>query len=102
TAYDGASGAELWRYDPQVALRHGRNACCDIVTRGVGYGDDRIFVGALDGRLIALDAKSGAELWSVQTTDPEQPYTITGAPRVMGDKVFIGNGGAERGVRGYV
>ena len=102
TAYDAATGRELWRYDPEVPLRHGRNACCDIVTRGLGYGEGRIFVGALDGRLIALDANSGAELWSVQTTDPEQPYTITGAPRVMGDKVFIGNGGAERGVRGYV
>ena len=102
TAYDAATGRELWRYDPQVPLRFGRLACCDIVTRGVGYGDGRIFVGALDGRLIALDAKSGKELWSVQTTDTAKPYTITGAPRVMGDKVLIGNGGAELGVRGYV
>jgi quinohemoprotein ethanol dehydrogenase len=102
TAYDARTGRELWRYDPQVPLRFGRLACCDIVTRGLGFGDGRIFVGALDGRLIALDAKSGEELWSVQTTDTAKPYTITGAPRVMGGKVLIGNGGAELGVRGYV
>jgi len=102
TAYDAATGRELWRYDPQVPLRFGRLACCDIVTRGLGFGDGRVFIGALDGRLIALDAKTGEELWSVQTTDAAKSYTITGAPRVMGGKVLIGNGGAELGVRGYV
>jgi quinohemoprotein ethanol dehydrogenase len=77
-------------------------ACCDIVSRGLGYGDGKIFIGALDGRLIALDARTGAEVWTVQTTDQSESYTITGAPRVYGNKVLIGNGGAELGVRGYV
>ena len=102
TAYDAATGRELWRYDPQVPLRYGRLACCDIVTRGLGYGAGKVFIGALDGRLIALDAKSGREVWRVQTTDPAKSYTVTGAPRVFDGKVFIGNGGAELGVRGYV
>ena len=102
TAYDAATGRELWRYDPQVPLRYGRLACCDIVTRGVAYEDGKIIIGALDGRLIALDAETGEEVWSVQTTDRDQPYTITGAPRVLDGKVVIGNGGAEMGVRGYV
>ena len=62
----------------------------------------QVFVGTLDGRLVALDAATGTPAWSVQTTDPDQPYTITGAPRVIDDKVLIGNGGAEFGVRGYV
>lgn len=59
-------------------------------------------IGALDGRLIAVDAETGEAVWEVQTTDPEKPYTITGAPRVVEGKVIIGNGGAEYGVRGYV
>src|SRR3546814_20339180 len=57
---------------------------------------------SLDGRLIALDRKTGKELWSTQTFDASKPYTITGAPRVVKDMVLIGNGGAEFGVRGYV
>ena len=65
-------------------------------------GDGMVFLGALDGRLIALDAATGKVRWSVQTFDKTQPYTITGAPRVVKGKVIIGNGGAELGVRGYV
>jgi hypothetical protein len=56
----------------------------------------------IDGRLIAVDAATGELAWEVQTTDRNKPYSITGAPRVVKDKVIIGNGGAEFGVRGYV
>jgi alcohol dehydrogenase (cytochrome c)/quinohemoprotein ethanol dehydrogenase len=72
------------------------------VNRGAAYYEGKVFVGTLDGRLIALDAKSGALRWSTQTLDTSKPYTITGAPRAAKGKVFIGNGGAEYGVRGYV
>ncbi len=61
-----------------------------------------IYVGSLDGRLIAIDASTGKKVWSVVTVDPKKPYTITGAPRVVEGKVIIGNGGAEYGTRGYV
>src|SRR5690606_18327920 len=64
--------------------------------------DGKVFVGTIDGRLIALDAATGRELWDVLTVDLSMPYTITGAPRVVKGKVLIGNGGAEYGVRGYV
>ncbi len=101
-ALDAATGRELWRFDPEVPKAKGRHACCDVVNRGVAYQDGRIFVGALDGRLIALDAKAGTPLWTVRTTDFEKAYTITGAPRVVKGKVIIGNGGADLGVRGYV
>ena len=101
-AYDAATGEALWSYDPRVPAETAKDACCGEVNRGVAYHDGKIFVGALDGRLIALDADTGAEVWSVQTTDPAQPYTITGAPRVVNGKVVIGNGGAEYSVRGYV
>ena len=101
-AYDAKTGKELWRYDPKVDGQRGFSACCDVVNRGVAAWGGKVFVGALDGRLIALDAKTGKEAWSVQTTDKSKPYTITGAPRVIKGKVLIGQGGAEYGVRGYL
>ena len=101
-ALDAATGRELWRHDPAVPKAWGRHACCDVVNRGVALYQGRVYVGTLDGRLLALDAKTGAELWQTLTIDPAKPYTITGAPRVAKGLVFIGNGGAEFGVRGYV
>lgn len=100
-ALNAKTGEELWRYDPQVNPAKARDACCDVVNRGAAIWKGMVYVGALDGRLIALDAETGKELWSTQTTDPDGEYTITGAPRVVKDKVIIGNGGAEYGVRGY-
>jgi quinohemoprotein ethanol dehydrogenase len=101
-ALDAATGRELWRYDPAVPKAWGRHACCDVVNRGVALYAGRVYVGTLDGHLVALDAKTGAERWRTLTIDPSKPYTITGAPRVAKGLVFIGNGGAEFGVRGYV
>ncbi|MCP4004266.1 MAG: PQQ-dependent dehydrogenase, methanol/ethanol family [bacterium] len=100
-ALDAATGKELWRFDPKVPKAKGRDACCDVVNRGVAVHEGRVFVGTIDGRLIALDAFSGNLMWETLTTDPEQAYTITAAPRVVKGKVIIGNGGAEFGVRGY-
>jgi quinohemoprotein ethanol dehydrogenase len=73
-----------------------------VVNRGVALYRGLVIVGILDGRLAALDAKTGELIWEVLTVDQSQDYTITGAPRVIGGKVVIGNGGAEYGVRGYV
>jgi PQQ-dependent dehydrogenase (methanol/ethanol family) len=101
-AYDAATGKLRWSYDPKVDGAKGFDACCDVVNRGVAVWKGKVYVGALDGRLIALNADTGAVEWSVQTTDPKKPFTITGAPRVVKDKVLIGNSGAEYGVRGYI
>ena len=101
-ALNAATGEKLWSFDPKVAPEWAVNACCDVVNRGVGAWNGKVFVGTLDGRLIALDAASGHLVWQEQTTDPSKRYTITGAPRVVKGKVIIGNGGAEMGVRGYV
>lgn len=102
-AVDARNGQLLWKYDPKVPKAWGKMACCDVVNRGVAVYEGKVFVGTLDARLVALDAATGDVMWSVQSADITQyPYTITGAPRVAKGKVFIGNGGAEYGVRGFV
>jgi quinohemoprotein ethanol dehydrogenase len=101
-AFDARTGKELWRFDPKVPGEKGFNACCDVVNRGVALWRGKVYVGTIDGRLIALDAKTGKPAWSSQTTDPNLPYTITGAPRIAKGMVLIGNGGAEYPVRGYL
>ena len=101
-ALDGKTGRQLWQYDPKVPGEKGVDGCCDVVNRGAAWFNGKVYVGTFDGRLVALDAASGKEVWSVATTDPAKPYTITGAPRVFKGMVIIGNGGADLGVRGYV
>ncbi len=101
-ALNAVTGRLLWEYDPKVPGKWAVNACCDVVNRGVAVWQGKVYVGTLDGRLIALDAKTGKVIWDVMTIDKKLPYTITGAPLVARGKVFIGNGGAEFGVRGYV
>ena len=102
-AVDAVSGKLLWKYDPKVweyspakqRYNFGSN-------RGVAYADGRIFSGVLDGRLVALDAKTGKLLWSVDTVPPNDIHTVNGAPRVFKGKVIIGNSGADSNMRGYV
>ncbi|HEY8521407.1 MAG TPA: PQQ-dependent dehydrogenase, methanol/ethanol family [Gammaproteobacteria bacterium] len=101
-ALDARTGRELWRWDARADRARGARACCDVVNRGVALYEGKVFVGVIDGRLVALDADTGEVVWEVQTTPTDQPYTITGAPRVYDGKVLIGNGGAELGVRGFV
>jgi quinohemoprotein ethanol dehydrogenase len=101
-AINAATGAKLWQYDPKVPGAAGVGGCCDVVNRGAAFYDGKIFVGTFDGRLLALDADTGALIWSVRTVPSGRPYTITGAPRLVKGNVVIGNAGAELGVRGYV
>ncbi|UGV27075.1 PQQ-dependent dehydrogenase, methanol/ethanol family [Rhodopseudomonas boonkerdii] len=102
-AVDTRTGKRLWTFDPQVDREKSYRGCCDVVNRGVALYKGKVFVGAYDGRLIAIDAASGQKVWEKDTViDHKMSYTITGAPRVFNGKVVIGNGGAEYGVRGYV
>lgn len=101
-AIDAATCEELWSFDPEVPGETARKACCDTVNRGVAVWKGRVYVATLDGRLVALDAKSGTVIWDINTVDRNRPYTMTGAPRIVKDMVIIGNGGAELGVRGYI
>ena len=101
-AVNAVTGQLIWSFDPQVPGRYGEKPCCDVVNRGVALFKGKVYVGTIDGRLISVDAATGKSEWEVLTVDTTKPYTITGAPRIVEDKVIIGNGGAELGVRGYV
>lgn len=103
-AVDAASGKLLWKYDPKVAEVAGEKLRAAHGIRGIAWWKGKVITGTQDGRLIAIDAKSGKPVWSVQTTQgPTDGRYITGAPRVFGDKVIIGHGGADfLPVRGYV
>ncbi|MEJ1963274.1 MAG: PQQ-dependent dehydrogenase, methanol/ethanol family [Gammaproteobacteria bacterium] len=101
-AFDAHTGKLIWAFDPKVPGEFAGRGCCDVVNRGVAAWDGKIFVATYDGRLIAVDAKTGKEVWSVLTLDHDKPVTSTGAPRVANGKVIIGNAGSEFGVRGYV
>jgi quinohemoprotein ethanol dehydrogenase len=102
-AVDAAGGKLVWKFEPKTwehnptKMNYGFGA-----NRGAAYANGKIFSAALDGRLFALDAKTGGMIWSTETTDPKGGQTITGAPRVFKDRVIIGQGGADFGMRGYV
>lgn len=101
-ALDPATGKQLWVFDPAVPAGTDVKGCCDVANRGVAVWKGKVYVGTYDGRLIAIDARTGKQVWSVLTVDDTQSYTITGAPRIVKGKVIIGNGGGEFGTRGYV
>ncbi|MEL6345256.1 MAG: PQQ-dependent dehydrogenase, methanol/ethanol family [Myxococcota bacterium] len=105
-ALDAVTGEKLWVYDPEVDRGWGYKGCCDVVNRGVALYKGRVYVGAYDGYLHAIDAATGERVWKVDTIAEgradDRSYTITGAPRAINGKIVIGNGGAEYGVRGYV
>jgi quinohemoprotein ethanol dehydrogenase len=102
-AIDARTGKRIWTYDPGVDRSLGYKGCCDVVNRGVALYKGKVFVGAYDGRLVAIDAVTGKKVWEKDTViDHSHSYTITGAPRVVKGKVLIGNGGAEYGARGYI
>ena len=99
-AYDAATGKLLWSYDPKVPRETLVRVCCDAVNRGVALYGDKVFVAALDGRLIALNAKTGTEVWAKNIVPDQKSYAITGAPRIAKGKVLIGNAGSEYRARG--
>lgn len=107
-AINAVTGQELWRFDPKVPGETGVIGCCDTVNRGLAYSNGKIYTPTFDGRLISLDAKTGKVLWEINTIPQDAElgeqryYTITGAPRIANGLVFIGNSGAEFGVRGFV
>jgi len=102
-AFDAATGELIWQFLPEIDMQVNRWVCCDMVNRGVAVSAGKVYVGALDGVLYALDAASGAVVWRADTVaDRARGISVTGAPEIAGDVVVIGNAGAEYDVRGYV
>jgi PQQ-dependent dehydrogenase (methanol/ethanol family) len=91
-----------WKFTPDNNPAAIGVACCDVVNRGVAYGDGKIIVNSLDGHVHALDAKTGELLWRVKNADVSKGATMTNAPLVVKDKVIVGMSGGEFGVRGYI
>jgi quinohemoprotein ethanol dehydrogenase len=101
-AVDAKTGKQLWYFDPKVPGPAGAKTCCDVVNRGAAVYKGRVYFGTIDGRLIALDARTGKQVWSTMTVDPDGTLSVTSAPRVANGLVFIGNAGGDFGGRGYV
>ncbi|HUN75681.1 MAG TPA: PQQ-dependent dehydrogenase, methanol/ethanol family [Steroidobacteraceae bacterium] len=101
-AFDARTGRQLWKYDPHVPGSQAVRLCCGIVNRGVAVWKGKVIWGTLDGRLIAVDAKTGHKIWETQATDPKKWLSITGAPRVADGRIFIGEAGSEFEERGYL
>ena len=102
-AFDARTGQQLWKYEPQVRREIAATSlCCNIANRGAAYYNGKVIWATLDGRLVAVELDSGKKVWEAQTTDPEKPLSITGAPRIGNGMVFIGQAGAEYHQRGYL
>jgi alcohol dehydrogenase (cytochrome c) len=99
-AVDAKTGKEFWHYKHKMGPV--TTFCCGPNNRGVAISGGRLFMGTLDARLVALDAKTGAVLWNIEIADPEKGYSETMAPTVVDGKVLIGTNGGEYGIRGFV
>ena len=99
-AVDPVTGRVFWVYRHRPA--ENARVCCGANNRGVAILDDKLFMGTLDARLIAIDATNGRPIWDIEVADPGQAYSITMAPLVVKDKVIVGVGGGEYGIRGFV
>jgi alcohol dehydrogenase (cytochrome c) len=96
------NGARQWLFNPHPDGRAVGIACCDVVNRGASYADGKIIYSLLDGNVVAVDAKSGQQLWRTKVGDINKGETLTGAAFAVGDLVYVGNSGGELGVRGKV
>jgi alcohol dehydrogenase (cytochrome c) len=99
-ALDAATGRMFWIYSPRLSPL--ARVCCGRVNRGLAILGDTLFMGTIDGHLIAIDAKNGKPVWDVSLSKPELGYSFTMAPLVIKDKVIIGPAGGEYGIRGFI
>ncbi len=101
-AVNAKTGEVKWKYSPEVPPGIDQFACCDVNNRGVAIAGDKLFVGRLDGHLVALDTKTGKELWKTQVIDYTQGSVITSPPTIAKNLVITGFGGGEYGARGFI
>lgn len=99
-AVDAVTGKQLWHYKHKMGPV--TTYCCGPNNRGVAIMGDRVFMGTLDARLVALDAKTGKLIWNNEIADPELGYSETMAPVAVNGRILIGTNGGEYGIRGFV
>jgi len=99
-ALDAATGRLFWMYSPRLSPL--ARVCCGRVNRGLAILGETLFMGTIDGHLIAIDAKNGRPVWDVSLSKPELGYSFTMAPLVIKDKVILGPAGGEYGIRGFI
>ena len=99
-ALDAATGQQIWKWERRLKTEN--PYMTNPYNRGVAVSGNRVFVGTLDSYLVALDARTGSELWEVQLADTMLGYTVTAAPLVVKDKVIVGIAGGEFGIRGFL
>jgi PQQ-dependent dehydrogenase (methanol/ethanol family) len=99
-AIDAVTGEEFWHYKHKPGPV--TTFCCGPNNRGVAVSGDKLYMGTLDAKLVALDSKTGKKLWETEIADPEKGYSETMAPVVVDGKVLIGTNGGEYGIRGFV
>jgi alcohol dehydrogenase (cytochrome c) len=99
-ALEAGSGREIWRYVRRLPQE--LPVCCGRVNRGLAVFGDKLFMGTLDAKLVALDARTGEVKWEIQVADPGEGFTITGAPLIANDAVIVGISGGEFGIRGFL
>jgi PQQ-dependent dehydrogenase (methanol/ethanol family) len=99
-AVNATTGEQYWHYKHKIGPVS--TYCCGPNNKGVAISEGKLFMGTLDAKIVALDAKSGKLLWQTQIADPELGYSETMAPTVVDGKVLIGTNGGEYGVRGFV
>src|SRR5207247_2587164 len=97
---DAKTGLRIWEY--QAALQRQLALCCGKVNRGVAILGNMLYLGTLDARLLALDARTGRELWNIPIAAARDGYSITSAPLVVKQLVITGIGGGEFGIRGFI
>ena len=99
-ALDAATGRLFWMYSPRLSPL--ARVCCGRVNRGLAILGETLFMGTIDGHLIAIDAKNGKPVWDVSVSKPDLGYSFTMAPLVVKDKVIMGPAGGEYGIRGFI
>jgi PQQ-dependent dehydrogenase (methanol/ethanol family) len=98
-AVDVRTGKERWRYQPDLGATA---LCCGLVNRGVAVYGDRVYFATLDGRVIALERRTGTVAWDVRAAAPSEGYSFTMAPLAADGKIIVGSSGGEFGIRGFV
>ncbi|MDG0026901.1 methanol/ethanol family PQQ-dependent dehydrogenase [Trinickia sp. Y13] len=101
-AFDAITGKALWKFEPKLGPEAFKNACCDVVNRGVALYGKNVYIAMLDGEVVALDAQTGTVAWKKRMFDPGVGYAFSLAPLAIDGAIVVGNSGGEYGARGFI